>query len=171
MTTQKKIDKVTQLKETIAAAKGAYLADYQGMDVGMATELRNRCRDAGVRFEVVKNTLTLRALDDDIRSDLEPYLQGPTALATSETDEIAAAKVLAEFMKEFKKPVLKAGLVDGRVVGDDKVMVLAKLPGKDVLLGMLVGGLKSPLQKLHGALSSPLRNLASVLKQTAEQKS
>jgi large subunit ribosomal protein L10 len=164
-----KIEKVAELKERLGAAKGIYLTDFQGMNVAMATDLRNRCRAAGVRFEVVKNTLTRRALDESVRAALEPFLNGPTAVATSEGDEIAAAKVIADFIKEFERPVIKAGVVEGRVIDGVRVTELAKLPSKQVLLGRLLGGLKSPVQKLHSALSSPLRNLASVLKQVAEK--
>jgi len=119
---------------------------------------------------VVKNTLARRAFDESVREAIEPHLVGPTAVALSTEDEVLAAKVIADFMKEFGHPVFKAGLVDGRVVPEDQVKRLAALPGRDVLLGMLVSGLKSPVQKLHSVLSSPLRNLAAVLKQVSEQK-
>jgi large subunit ribosomal protein L10 len=92
-------------------------------------------------------------------------------MASSEEDEVIPAKVIADFVKEFERPVLKAGLVDGQVMGKAQVDVLAALPGRDVLLGRVAGSLRSPVQKLHAALSSPLRNLVSVLKQIAEQKS
>ncbi|NNF06275.1 MAG: 50S ribosomal protein L10 [Candidatus Eisenbacteria bacterium] len=170
MVKQYKVDKVEQLRERIGNSKGSYLADFQGMDVAMATELRNRCREAGVHFEVVKNTLTLRALNDDVREDLRPFLNGPTAIATSDADEVVAAKIINDFIKEFEMPTLKGGLIDGKVVDGDQAQTLAKLPSKEVLLGQLIGGLKSPIQKLHGALSSPLRNLASVLKQAADKQ-
>ena len=171
MVKQVKIDAVEKIKQTLTASKGAYLADFQGMTVEQATELRNRCRDAGVEFSVVKNTLALRAVEDEsTREALKEYLQGPTAMATSDTDEVAPAKVINDFIKEFEKPAFKGGLIDGKVVDADQVLVLAKLPGKEVLLGKLVGGLKSPIQMLHGALSAPLRDLAAVLKQVSENK-
>jgi large subunit ribosomal protein L10 len=171
MAKQTKIDAVERIRAKLTSAKGTYLADFQGMDVAQATELRNRCREAGVEFEVVKNTLTLRAVEDEtLRAALEPHLAGPTALATSAEDEIAAAKVISEFIKEFEKPAFKAGVIDGKVMDAGQVAVLAKLPGKDVLLGKLVGGLKQPVQMLHGALSAPLRDLAQVLKQVSEKK-
>jgi len=157
-----KEEAVEDLKSAISRAKGVYLADFQGMTVARSTELRSRCRRAGVRFSVVKNTLARRAFAGQVQGDIDSFLVGPTAIALSERDEITAAKILADFLKEFERPVFKAGVVDGKV--------LASLPGKDVLLGMLVSGLKSPVQMLHSALSSPLRNLGSVLKQVAEAK-
>jgi len=170
MANQNKIDSVEKIKAKLDSAKGVYLADFKGMDVAKATELRNRCRATGVEFEVVKNTLTRLALDESIQDAMGPYLHGPTALATSDQDEVAPAKVISEFMKEFEMPTLKAGIVDGKVMDQGQVMILAKLPSKDVLLAQLVGGLKSPLQKLHGALSAPLRDLGAVLKQVSEKK-
>jgi len=165
-----KEEAVEDLKSAISRAKGVYLADFQGMTVARSTELRSRCRRAGVRFSVVKNTLARRAFAGQVQGDIDSFLVGPTAIALSERDEITAAKILADFLKEFERPVFKAGVVDGKVLGPDQVKVLASLPGKDVLLGMLVSGLKSPVQMLHSALSSPLRNLGSVLKQVAEAK-
>jgi len=165
-----KAETVEKLKEALAGAKGVYFADFQGMNVAQATQLRNRCREAGVRFQVVKNTLARRALDESVREALLPYLNGPTAIATSDQDEVVPAKVIADFVKEFERPSLKAGLVDGRVMNQNQVLVLAKLPGREVLLGRFAGGLKAPLQKLHSALSSPLTKLATALKQVAEQK-
>jgi large subunit ribosomal protein L10 len=168
-----KLDKqgtVDRLRHRISRAKGVYLADFQGMNVAQATELRRRCRAAGVSFEVVKNTLARRAFPDELRTTLDPYLAGPTAVATSEADEITAAKIIADFVKEFERPALKAGVVDGRVIDRGQVKILAALPGKDALIGRMLGGLKSPVQKLHTALSSPVRGLALALKQVAEKK-
>ncbi len=165
-----KIDIVDRLRAKLSAAKGVYLADFQGLDVAQATRLRTRCREAGVDFQVVKNTLARRALDESSREALDPYLIGPTAIAMSDQDEVTPAKIIAEFMKEFERPVLKAGIVDGRVMNGEQVHILSQLPTRDVLLGQLVSGLKSPVQKLHSALSSPLRGLATALKQVAEQK-
>ena len=170
MVRPEKLETVKRLKEKLAAAKGAYFADFQGLDVTAATNLRNKCREEGVEFEVVKNTMMRRAVDGSVRDDLVAALTGPTAVATSTVDEVAPAKVIAEFCKEYETPVLKAGLVDGSFVDRDQVNVLARLPGRDVLLGRLAGGLKSPVQKLHAALSSPLSKLAVVLKQVAERQ-
>jgi large subunit ribosomal protein L10 len=170
MAKPQKAEVVGDLRTQLESAKGVYFADFQGMDVATATKLRVKCRQSGVHFQVVKNTLVRRAFDDPVRAALDPYLHGPTAVAISATDEILPAKVLADFMKEFEKPVFKAGVLEGRVINAAQVTTLAALPGRDVLLGRLLSGLKSPIQKLHSALSCPLRNLATVVKQVAEQK-
>jgi large subunit ribosomal protein L10 len=165
-----KLETVKKLKEMFDSAKGLYFADFQGLNVAQATELRNKCREAGVDFMVVKNTMAQRALDESVREALGDTLTGPTAIATSTEDEVVPARVISDFFKVFEKPQLKAGLVDGRVVDKAQVLVLAELPGWEVLLGRFAGGLKSPVQKLHSALSSPLQKLAMALKQIAEQK-
>jgi len=170
MKTEDKVRAVEELKQSFATAKGVYFADFQGMTVATATNLRNKCRAAGVSFTVVKNTLARRALDPETAKALDPILRGPTAIAVSAEDEIVPAKILADFLKEFERPALKAGIIDGKVMGKAQVETLAKLPGRDVLLSRFAGGLKSPVSKLHMALSSPMQKLAMALKQVSEKK-
>ena len=170
MKTEDKVRAVEELKQSFATAKGVYFADFQGMTVAAATNLRNKCRAAGVTFTVVKNTLARRALDPETAKALDPVLKGPTAIAVSDQDEIVPAKILADFLKEFERPSLKAGIVDGKVMGKAQVETLAKLPGREVLLSRFAGGLKSPVSKLHTALSSPMQKLAMALKQVSEKK-
>jgi large subunit ribosomal protein L10 len=164
-----KVELVTTMESKLKDAKGVCVADFTGMTVAALSELRVRCRAAGVEFKVLKNTLARRALAEELRAPMDPYLQGPTALAISQTDEVTPAKVLSDFAKEFQTPRIKAGLVAGKVYNEAAVKELASLPGKEVLLGRMLGGLKSPVQKLHSALSSPLRGLATALKQVAEK--
>ena len=167
---QEKVELVNEMEAKLRDAKGVCVADFTGMTVATLSELRNRCRAQNVEFKVIKNTLARRALREDLRAPFDPYLQGPTAIVISLVDEVAPAKVLTTFAKEFnQQPRIKAGMVTGKVYNEAEVKALASLPGKDVLLGQLIGGLKSPLQKLHSALSSPVRNLAMVLKQVAEK--
>lgn len=102
-----KAELVDDLQAAIAEAKGIYITDFQGMSVAHATELRVRCRAAGVRFQVVKNTLAKRAFAGKAEGDLDSMLCGPTAVALSDADEIVAAKVIADFLKEFERPAFK----------------------------------------------------------------
>jgi large subunit ribosomal protein L10 len=170
MATEDKARTVEELRQSFATAKGVYFADFQGMNVATATKLRDKCRAAGVTFTVVKNTLARRAMDPKTAEALDPVLRGPTAIAISAQDEIVPAKILNDFLKEFERPALKAGIIDGKVMGKAQVLVLAKLPGREVLLARFAGGLKSPVVRLHTALSSPLQKLALVLKQVSEKK-
>lgn len=164
-----KVELVNVMGAKLRDAKGVCLADFTGMTVERLSNLRVRCRKAGVEFKVIKNTLTRLALAEELRAPMDPYLVGPTAVALSLTDEVAAARVLAEFAKEFQSPRIKAGLVAGRVYNEAAINELAKLPSKEILLSRMLGGLRSPLQKLHTALSSPIRSLAMALSQVAEK--
>jgi len=164
-----KVEQVNAMEAKLRDARGVCLADFSGMTVAVLSELRNRCRSQQIEFKVFKNTLTRRALREDLREPFDRYLRGPTALAISQTDEVAPARLLTDFAREFNSPRIKAGLVAGKLYDEASIKELATLPGKNVLLSRLVWGLKSPVQRLHTALSSPVRNLATVLKQVAEK--
>ena len=164
-----KVELVETMEGKLRDAKGILVADFTGMTVDVLSQLRVKCRAQQIEFKVLKNTLARRAFREDLRESLDAYLQGPTALVISQDDEVAAARLIAEFSKDSKRPRIKGGVVGGKVYNEGQMIQLSKMPSKLVLLGQLVGGLKSPVQKLHSALSSPLRNLATVLKQVSEK--
>jgi large subunit ribosomal protein L10 len=146
------------------------LVDYQGMDVARSTQLRARSREAGVDFVVAKNTLAKRAADEAGVEGLEEYLVGPTALAFSE-DPVASAKLMAEFAGGVETFELKGGLLEGgRILDESGVVALSKLPGREVLLAQVVGGISSPLTGLVTVLNNTLQGLVVALGQIAEQK-
>src|SRR5471032_2800684 len=107
------------------------LTDYTGMQVPQFNELRNRLSGANAELRVVKNTLLRRALKDSNLPDLESYLHGQSAVIMGEADISAAAKILKNFSAEFKKPLLKIGILDKSLLDVDQVMALADLPSKD----------------------------------------
>lgn len=146
------------------------LVDYQGMDVARSTQLRARSREAGVDFVVAKNTLAKRAADEAGVEGIEKYLVGPTALAFSE-DPVASAKLMAEFADGVETFELKGGLLEGgRVLDESGVVALSKLPGREVLLAQVVGGISSPLTGLVTVLNNTIQGLVVALGQIAEQK-
>lgn len=152
-------------------AGSAVLVDYQGMNVAQSTQLRARSRESGVEFVVAKNTLTKRAADAAGVEGLEEFLAGPTALAFSE-DPVAGAKLMAEFAGQVESFALKGGLLEGgRVLGEEDVVALSKLPGREQLIAQVVGGISAPLSGLVTTLNGVLRNFVVVLNQVAEQKS
>ena len=165
-----KAEKIKELEEVLAAAKGAYLANLQGMTVETVTELRRRCRAEQVRIEVAKNTFLRRAATATNNEGLLPYLKGPTALVTSAEDEVAPARVLMDFCSEFKAPEVRSGLIAGKVLDEAAVKQVSSLPSKDVLLGMFMRTMQSPLSDLVSQVTSPLRDLLGVLDALAEQK-
>ncbi len=153
---------VTALASRLRRSPTVYVADFTGLDVAKLTQLRRRLRQVGTEFVVVKNTLALRALGDAQVQGLGE-LAGPTGLVLAGTDPVAAAKVLADFAREFEKPAIKAGLVDGKTVAPAQVKRLASLPSRPELLAQLGGVLQAPMAGFVGALSGLLLNLVGAL--------
>lgn len=171
MARPEKIAQVEYINATVTAARSVVLTDLTGLDVAKITDLRRRCREQGVELRVVKNTLARRGIKDTVAAGLEPYLQGPTAIAVSNESENLAAKVLATFADEHELPKLKAALVDGNVLDQKGVAVLSKLPTRDELMSQLLGGIEGPARNLVSVMQGTLRNLVSVLKQASEKQS
>ena len=162
-TKAQKQETVTALVTRLRRAKTVYVTDFTGLDVAKITQLRRQLRQAGTDFVVVKNTLARRALGDAQVQGLEDYLAGPTGLVLAGADPVAAAKVLADFAKQFEKPAVKVGLVDGKAVTPDQVKRLASLPTKQELLARLGGALQAPLAGFVGALNGLLMNMVGAL--------
>jgi len=164
-TKAEKQEMVTALATRLRNASTVYVTDFTGLDVAKITQLRRRLRLAGggTDFVVVKNTLARRALADAQVQGLEAHLAGPTGLVLAGADPVAAAKVLADFAKEFAKPAIKVGLVDGKTVTPDLVKRLASLPTKHELLAQLGGALQAPMAGFVGALNGVLMNMVGAL--------
>jgi len=145
---------VTSIIDTFKSSAAGVLIDYRGLTVAQDTELRNKFREAGVTYTVIKNTLTRFAAKEVGFDELDGILHGPTSLATSETDVIAPAKIIAEFAKTHPVVEIKAGFVEGKIVSVDEVKALAAIPPKDVLLARLIGSLMGPITGLAVALNA-----------------
>ncbi|HEY2925009.1 MAG TPA: 50S ribosomal protein L10 [Candidatus Eisenbacteria bacterium] len=169
MPTSEKEQRVRELTEAIARSKSIVLTNFTGMNVDLVTKMRRRLRDAHVEFIVEKNTLAKLALKESGVKDLDPYLEGPTGMALGK-DEIAGAKILAEFSKEFEKPALKAAYVGGQVYTADGIKLLAQLPPREVLLGQFIGALRSPLQGFAGVLSGSIRKFLGTIDAVGTKK-
>lgn len=169
MSTPEKEQAVAELTALIQRSKSIYLTDFNGMNVDLATKMRRKLRDAKVEYRVAKNTLTKRALRAQGVESLDAYLEGPTGIAFG-PDEVSAAKILAEFAKEFEKPALKAAYVAGQVYGPDGIKSLALLPPREVLLGQFIGTLNAPLQGVVGVLSGALRQMVGVVDAIGKKK-
>lgn len=160
-------EKVLQQKQQIVAEVAdklrnnvsTVLADYRGLNVAQVTELRKQLREAGIEFEVIKNTLTRRATAQADFTELDEYLTGPTAIAFSKEDPVVAAKILTQFAKKADALKVKGGIVEGKVIGVDDLKALADLPSREGLLSMLLS-----------VLQAPMRNVALAVKAVADQK-
>jgi large subunit ribosomal protein L10 len=164
-------DTVESLTEQFKASPNIYVTDFSGLNVLRLTEFRRRLRAAGVSYVVVKNTLAQRALAANSVTALDDHLAGPTGLVLAGRDPIAAAKVLSDFVREFEKPTIKIGLIDGRPVTAEQVKRLASLPSRDVLLSQLAGAMQAPMAQLAGVLNGVLYQMVGALEALRAQRS
>jgi len=162
---------VAEIKEKFQNASGVVLADYRGLTVAQVTQLRTQLRQAGVEYRVLKNSLVRRAASEIGVEGLDSYLKGPTALAFS-TDPVAPAKVLMEFAKvnKLKTLKIKAGVLEGKVIGVEGVKALAELPSREVLLSMVLRGMQAPLAGMANVLQGPIRKMAYALEEVRKLK-
>lgn len=146
---------ISELHEKLKAAKAVFLADFRGMDVEQATQLRNELRNAAVEYKVVKNTLLELASRDTDKESLSSHFTGPTAIALSYEDPVSAAKVLSSYAKEkqniFK---LKAGVLSGKPITVADIQALSDLPSREVLIAKLLGTLNAPIANFVGTLAA-----------------
>ena len=149
MPSNKILEQKKQVVETLAAkmksAASGVLVKYEGITVADDTELRAALRKAGVEYTVMKNTLTGRACDIAGYGDMKEHLSGMTALAISQDDPIAPAKILKTYADKLQGFELKAGFVDGGVLDQKGVEELAATPSKEVLIAKMMGSLMSSL--------------------------
>jgi large subunit ribosomal protein L10 len=162
---------VETLSEQFKASPNLYVTDFTGLNVLRMTELRRRLRSAGIGYVVVKNTLAQRALAANKISELDDHLAGPTGLVLAGKDPVAAAKVLTDFAREFEKPAIKIGLVDGRPVTPAQVKRLATMPSREVLLAQLAGAMQAPVAQLAGVMNGMLMQMVGALEALRTQRS
>lgn len=165
-----KMQEVEVLRDKISKAKSIVLVDYRGLTVEEDTDLRNTLRKANIEYKVIKNTLILFAVKDGELKDLAPHLNGPTAVAFSFDDELVTSKALYEYSKKNNKLELKAGIVDGKIVGIDDIKVLATIPSKEVLISKLMGSLNAPISGLVNVLNGNIRGLVVALNAIAQKQ-
>jgi len=156
---------VSQLAERLRSTETLMVADYRGLTMPEIEELRTRLLEAGARFTVVKNTLTRRAAEEAGTKEVLELIDGPTAIAFLEADgdPVAVAKVLNETARARDVLVIRGGLLEGSLVGDDAIKQLATLPPADVLRAQVVGAVSAPLATVVGLFAAPLRDLVGVL--------
>ena len=162
---------VEALTQKLKGSPNVFVTDFTGLNVLRMTELRRRLRVAGVDYVVVKNTLAQRAFAANGVNALDDHLAGPTGLVLAGGDALAGAKVLTEFAKEFEKPAIKIGLVDGRPVTPEQVKRLAELPSREVLLSQLAGYLQAPLAQMAGVMNGMLYQMVGALEALRAQRS
>ncbi len=162
MPSQKILDEkkqiVSALSEQLKTAVSGVFVDYCGLTVEQDTKLRNKLREAGVEYKVVKNTLTRFAAKEVGFDELDPILNGPTSLAISMTDEVAPAKVIADFAKDNEQLEIKAGFLDGKVLALEEIKKLAATPNRETLLAKMLGSMNAPISNLVRTLQALVDN-------------
>jgi large subunit ribosomal protein L10 len=163
---------VAEVATQIQESEAVFAVDYRGISVPQVADLRVKLNDAGARFRVVKNTLTLLAADKAGADPLKEVLDGPTAftfVAAEGGDVALAAKALAQFRRETELLEFKGGVMNGEPLSAEQIGEIARLPAKDVLYGQVVGMIASPITGLVRTLNALIAGLAIQLKQIAEQ--
>lgn len=153
-----KAKKVDAVVEQFNAATSAIVVDYRGLTVAQVTDLRKQLRDAGVQMSVIKNKVLTRAAEKAGYADLNDVFAGPTAVAFSNEDAIAPAKVLKKFADSVDALEIKGGFIEGKVMSVDEINTYATLPSREDLLSMLAN-----------VLQAPIRNVAYAVKAVAEK--
>ena len=151
---------VDQLSDRIGKATAVVFVDYKGITVAQDTELRNKFREAGVEYSVVKNTLTRLAARKVGFNEFDEVLNGTTSMATTTDDPIAPARIVSEFAKKNKNVLkIKGGIVEGKVQTVDALNAFGELPSKNALIAQVLG-----------TFLAPITSLAFVIDQIREQK-
>lgn len=156
---------VAELARQLGESETLMVADYRGLTMPEIDELRGRLLEAGARFRVVKNTLTKLAAEQAGTTDVLELIDGPTAIAflDAEGDPVAVAKVLNEVARANDVLVIRGGVLEGTIVGEDEIKRLATLPPADVLRAQLAGVVFAPLTTVVGLFTAPLRDLVGVI--------
>jgi large subunit ribosomal protein L10 len=150
----KKAAIVDEVTEKFSAAASAVIVDYRGLTVEQVTELRKQLRDANVEMKVIKNSILVRAAEKAGLNGLEEVFSGPTAVAFSNEDVVAPAKIIDEFAKTAEKLEIKGGIIEGKVASIEEITALAKLPNRDGLLSMLLSVLQAPVRNVAYAINA-----------------
>lgn len=165
-----KVSVVDELTEKFEQSPSFFLTDFSGLTVEGATTLRKNLRAGNSSYRVAKNTLIHLASQKAKLPSLEQYLAGPTGIAFAPEDPIAAAKVLAEFIKKNERPKVRAFYLDGRLYTGAELAKIAALPGKKELLAKLVGSIQAPIANLIGTLDGVMRQFVLTIDALAKKK-
>jgi len=163
--------KITEdLHDRFAKSAIIVLTDYNGLDVTSINDLRRKLREANIEYQVVKNTLLVRAAEDTEVALIKDHFKGPSAVAISYDDPVAPAKVLTQFAKDNGKLEIKVGVLNGKVLDAQAIMALALLPSREVMLAKFLGTLNAVPTSFVRVLAEIPRSLLNVLTAIKDQK-
>ena len=153
-TIAKKAEAVKNVNEMLTNAETAIVVDSRGLTVAEVTDLRKQLRDAGIKMMVIKNKILERAVEGTDYEDLKSTFVGPTAVAFSDEDAIAPAKILKKFADDHEALEIKGGFIEKKVQTLDKINEYATLPSREDLLSMLASALQDPMRKIARAVKA-----------------
>lgn len=151
---ERKKQMVADLSERIKASCAGVVVDYKGINVEDDTKLRKELREAGVEYTVVKNSILGRAAQDAGLEGIDEVLEGTTAIATSVDDYVASARILQKYADSHDNFSLKSGYLDGEIISMEKLIALAKLPSREVLLATVCSVFNAPIAAFARAVQA-----------------
>jgi large subunit ribosomal protein L10 len=158
------------LHERFAKSAIIVLTDYKGLDVTSINDLRRKLRESNVEYQVVKNSLLVRASEDTEVAAIKDHFKGPSAVAISYDDPVAPAKVLTQFAKDNDKLEIKVGVLNGKVLDVKAIKALASLPSREVLLAQFLAALNAVPGSFVKTLAEIPRSFVNVLAAVKDQK-
>lgn len=162
---------VAEVADKVARATAMYFADFTGLTVGEASELRREFRKAGIEYTVVKNTLAKKALEQVTGYDrVYDKLVGPTGIAFAYDDAVAPAKIIKKFNEKSGKLKLKAAVLEKQVFDGSKLDELSKLPSRGELMAGVLGSIQAPISGIVGAIGAVARDLVNVIDAIEKKK-
>ncbi len=162
---------ITDTHDRFIRARTAILTEYSGLKVEEMTELRTRLRRAGAELKVIKNTLASKAAEGTAMEGIRDYFKGPIVVVFGYDDPIEPAKIVKEFSSKAKEKLkLKVGVIEGKTYQKNEILAVAELPAREVLIALLLAGMKSPISGLVFCLKGTLNKLVYTLNGIKEKK-
>ena len=161
---------VDDLHDRLAKSAVVIVTDYKGLDVAAVTDLRRQLRESQIEYQVVKNTLLIRAAADTDAALMQDHFKGPSAIALSYDDPVSPAKILTDFAKENEKLEIKAGVMGGKVLDLAAIKALSNMPSREQLLAQLLSAMNAVPTSLVRVLAAVPQNLVYALQAIKEQK-
>ena len=170
MPREEKVRIVDSLKELISKCSIGILTDYRGLPVSEMTLLRRRLNELGIQYRVVKNTLARLAAKRAGRDELASLFEGPVAIAFGYGNVTEPARVLDGYISTSKTSLsIRGGFLTDRLLTSEEVIILSKLPSREILLSKVLGGMQSPILALLACLTTPMRGMIGVLQARIQQ--
>ena len=170
LTRKQKEEIVQKLRKEFEEVPAVFVTTFHKMTAEESNQLRKSLREAGARYQVVKNTLLRLASSGTPAEPLQQFIEGPTGVAICYEDPVAVAKVLVEFAKEHESLINRGGVLGGKPLEAASLEALAKVPPREVLLAQLLGLLQAPMAQFVQLLAAVPRNFLYALNAIKEKK-